>query len=73
MLPTIFQASIVFGARRREASAWLAKETFSRDYSTSDSSERSLFPNPIPEEKGKEHLFAMENQVVNDVRRQMQA
>ena len=39
--------------------------SFSRDYSTGDSSESSLFPNPIPEEKGKEHLY----EVVNDLRR----
>ena len=28
-----------------------------------------MFPNAIPEEKGKEHLFAVDNQVVNDMRR----
>ena len=27
LLPVIFQASAVFGARRRETSAWLAEET----------------------------------------------
>ena len=42
---------------------------FSRDYSTSDSSESSLFPNPILEEKGKEHLYSVDNKVFNDVRR----
>ena len=42
---------------------------FSQDYSTSDSSESSLFPNPIPEEKGKEHLYSINNEVVNDLRR----
>ena len=43
---------------------------FSRDYSTSDSSESSLFPNPIPEEeKGKEHMYSVDNEVVNDLRR----
>ena len=42
---------------------------FSRDYSTGDSSERSLVPNPIPEEKGKEHLHSVNNEVVNDLRR----
>ena len=42
---------------------------FSRDYSTGDSSERSLFPNPIPKEKVKEHLYSMDNEVVNDLRR----
>ena len=42
---------------------------FSRDYSTGDSSERSLVPNPIPEEKGKEHLYSVNNEVVDDLRR----
>ena len=42
---------------------------FSRDYSTGDSSESSLFPNPIPEEKGKENLYFVDNEVVNDLRR----
>ena len=74
MLPTIFQASIVFGARRRETSAWMAKETyFSQDYSTGDSSKSSLFPNPIPEEKGKGHLYSVDNEVVNDLRRHTRA
>ena len=41
---------------------------FSRDYSTGDSSKRILFPNPIPEEKGKEHLYSVDNEVVNDLR-----
>ena len=39
---------------------------FSRDYSTDDS---ILFPNPIPEEKGKEHLYSVNKKVVNDLRR----
>ena len=42
---------------------------FYRDYSTGDSSENSLFPNPILEEKGKEHLYSIDNEVVNDMRR----
>ena len=42
---------------------------FPRNYSTSDSSESSLFPNPTPEEKGKEHLYSVDNEVVNDLRR----
>ena len=42
---------------------------FSRDYSTGDSSESSLFPNPPPEEKGKEHLYYVDNEVVDDLRR----
>ena len=42
---------------------------FSRYYSTGDSFERSLFPNPIPEEKGKEHLYSVDNEVVYDLRR----
>ena len=42
---------------------------FFRDYSTSDSSESSLFPNPTPEEKGKEHLHSIDNEVINDLRR----
>ena len=46
---------------------------FSRYYSTGDSSESSLFPNPIPEEKGKEHLYYVNNKVVNDLRRHTRA
>ena len=46
---------------------------FSRDYSTGDSSESSLFPNPILEEKGKEHLYSVNNEVVNDLRRHTRA
>ena len=46
---------------------------FSRDYSTGDSSESSLFPNPIPEEKGKEHLYYVNSEVVNDLRRHTRA
>ena len=46
---------------------------FSRDYSIGDSSRSSLFPNPIPEEKGKEHLHSIDNEVVNDMRRHTRA
>ena len=46
---------------------------FSQDYSTGDSSENSLFPNPIPEEKGKEHLYFIDNEVVNHLRRHTRA
>ena len=46
---------------------------FSRDYSTGDSFESSLFPNPIPEEKGKEHLYSFDNKAVNDLRRHTRA
>ena len=42
---------------------------FSRNYSTGDNSESSLFPNPMPEEKGKEHLYPVDNEVVDDLRR----
>ena len=42
---------------------------FPRYYSTSDGSESSFFPNPTPEEKGKEHLYSVNNEVVNDLRR----
>ena len=42
---------------------------FSRNYSTGDSSESSLFPNPTSEEKGKEHLYSVYNEVVDDLRR----
>ena len=41
---------------------------FSRNYSTGDNSESSLFPNPTPEEKGKEHLHSVDNEVVDDMR-----
>ena len=46
---------------------------FSRDYSTSDISESSLFPDLIPEEKGKEHLYYVDNEVINDLRRHTRA
>ena len=42
---------------------------FSRDYSTGYSSESGLFPNPNPKEKGKEHLYSVNNEVVDDLRR----
>ena len=41
---------------------------FPRSYSTSDSFESSLFPDPNTEEN-REHLFSVDNQVVNDLRR----
>ena len=41
---------------------------FPRNYSTGNSSESSLFPNPTPEEKGKEHRYSVDNEVVNDLR-----
>ena len=44
-----------------------------QDYSIGDSSESSLFPNPIPEEEGKEHLYSIDNEVVNDMRRHTRA
>ena len=28
-----------------------------------------MFPNPTPEEKGKEHLYSVNNEVVDDLRR----
>ena len=45
---------------------------FPRNNSTSDSFESSLFPDPNTKED-REHLFAMENQVVNDLRRHRRA
>ena len=47
--------------------------SFPRNYSTSDSSESSSFPNSIPEEKWKEHLYSVDNEVVNDMRRHTKA
>ena len=41
---------------------------FSRDYSTGNSSESILFPNPAPKEKGKELLYPVDNEVVDDLR-----
>ena len=41
---------------------------FSQDYSTSDNSESSLFPNPTSEENGKEHLYFVDNEVVDGLR-----
>ena len=45
---------------------------FPRNYSTSDSFESSLFPDPNTEEN-REHLFSVDNQVVNDLRRHTRA
>ena len=42
---------------------------FPRNYTTGNSYESSLFPNPTPEEKGKEHLYLVDNEVDNDLRR----
>ena len=42
---------------------------FPRNYSPSDSSKISLFPNSTPEDKWKEHLYSVDNEVVNDPRR----
>ena len=47
--------------------------SFPQNYSTGNSSDSSLFPNPIPEEKGKEHLYSVNNEVVNDLRRHTRA
>ena len=41
---------------------------FPWNYLTGNSYESSLFPNPIPEEKGKENLYSVNNKVVNDLR-----
>ena len=41
---------------------------FPRDYSIGDSSESSLFSNPILEAKGKEFLYPIDNEVVDDLR-----
>ena len=46
---------------------------FPLNYLISKSSERSLFPNPIPEEEGKEHLYSVNNEVVKDLRRHTMA
>ena len=45
---------------------------FPRTNSTSDSFESSLFPDPNTEEN-REHLFSVDNQVVNDLRRHTRA
>ena len=47
--------------------------SFPRNYSTDDSSESSFFHNPTPKEKGKEHLYSVDNEVVNDLRRHTRA
>ena len=45
---------------------------FSQEFSIGDSSKRSGFHNPIPEEN-REHLYAVGNEVVNDLRRHTRA
>ena len=44
---------------------------FSRDYSTGNSTESSGFHNPISEER--EHLYSVDNKIVNDLRRHTSA
>ena len=46
---------------------------FPRNYSTSDSSKISLFPSSTPKEKWKKHLYYVDNEVVNDLRRHTRA
>ena len=46
---------------------------FSRDYSTGNSSESSGLHNPISEERNREHLYSVGNEVVNDLRRHTRA
>ena len=46
---------------------------FPRNYSTGDSSKRSLFSNLNPEEKWKEPFFSVNNKIVNDLRRHTRA
>ena len=46
---------------------------FPRNYSTSDSFESSSFANMNPKEKWKEHLYSVDNKVVNDLRRHTRA
>ena len=46
---------------------------FSRDYSTGYSSESSGPHNLIPEEENREHLYAVGNEVVNEIRRHTRA
>ena len=45
---------------------------FPRNNSTNDSFESKLFPGPNTEEN-REHLFVVDNQVVNDLRRHTRA
>ena len=42
---------------------------FSRNYSTSDSFESSLFHTSTPEDKEKGYLYRIDNEVVDDLRR----
>ena len=41
--------------------------SFCQNYSTSDSFESNLFHN-LTDEKGKEHLYSVDNKVVDDLR-----
>ena len=45
---------------------------FPRNYSTIDSFESSSFPNSFPKEN-REHLYSVNNEVVNDLRRHTRA
>ena len=51
---------------------WPWKPVFLR-YSTGNSSESSGLHNPIPEERGREDLFSVDNEVVNNLRRHTRA
>ena len=46
---------------------------FSQDYSTGNSSEGSVLHNPILEEEGRKHLYSVDNEVVNNLRRHTRA
>ena len=43
--------------------------SFSREYSTDDSSETSFPQRPSPEEKVTKYLYSVDNEVVDDLRR----
>ena len=51
---------------------WPGKSISSKSLHLSDSFESSLFPDPNTEEN-REHLFVVDNQVVNDLRRHTRA
>ena len=69
MLPAIFQASTIFGARRRAASAWLVVETHFLEIIPSVTVLKAVcFPIQFLKRKVKS-LYYVDNEVVDDLRR----
>ena len=74
LLPVNFQASTVSGARRRAASAWLAEETsFPETFPPVTVQKAVCFIIQFRKKGDREHLYSVNNKVVNDLRRHTMA